>query len=373
MIPTFAPSGYPGRPVGLFRFTVPALFLFVVLFAGIPVSAQTPNPCAPCSLPCTPGVNDTLMDAWLQDGRVLHNVRSIRREFVKAFGTNEQAVRLFLSTGSGCRDTLLRVADVMHLEYGGIGALGAPRSIPVLPAREFFRTRSSEIKYPLNFVEITPIMGYGGSDTSSREVGFSSVYGGLEGLIAPFGSFFGQDLSLALGGGFFLEGGRMRFPVMGHLRWTFGGSPQTREVFEYRAGPCQFGCDDTDENFPAPGDGFVERISLGPKDSTVIAVQDAEITSGTFRPFLFIEGGTIFDGDFEGAGVEGAINKEDHGPYFYGAGLGTPIGSFLTLSLAYRRMQLHLLTPCETCPDKFIVNTNRAHTVLLKIGGRFTW
>ena len=371
MIPTCAPSGYHGGSVGISRLMIPALLF--VLFTGIPALAQTQNPCAPCALPCIRGANDTLMDAWLQDGRVLHNVRSVRREFVEAFGTNEQAVRLFLSTKSGCRDTLLRVADVLHLEYGGLGALGAPRSVPVLPAREYFRTRSSEVKPPLNFIEITPIIGYGGSDTSTREVGFSSVYTGVEGLIAPFGSFFGQDLSLALGGGLFVEGGRMRFPVMGHLRWTFGGSPQTREVLEYQGGPCQFGCGDPEENMPSPGEGFVERISVGAKDSSVIAVQDTEISSGTFRPFLFIEGGTTFDGNFEGSGSENAINKDDYGPYFYGAGIGTPIGSFLTLSLAYRRMQLHLLTPCETCPDKFVVNTNRAHTVLLKIGGRFTW
>ncbi len=350
---------------------VPVLLLCVLVFSG--TRAQAQNPCAPCSLPCALSPTDTLMDAWLSNGRVLRNVRSAQREFVNVFGSNEQAIRLFIATGTGCRDTLLRVANILRFEYGGIGALGAPRSIPILPAREYFRTETNVVTPPLNFVEVTPILGYGGSDTSSRNVGFSSVYAGVEGLIAPFDSFFGEDLSLALGGGLMIEDGRTRFPVMAHLRWTFTGSPSVEEVFDYQPSPCQFGCGGSGTVATPPEEGFIERISVGEKDSSVIVLHDKQIKQSTFRPFLFVEGGTIFDGSFEGSGTENAINKDDHAPYFYGGGLGTPIGSFLTLSLAYRRMQLHLLTPCETCPDKNVLNTNRTHSILLKIGGRFTW
>ena len=355
------------------RSLVPIAVLFFLVLPGIHVQAQ--NPCAPCELPCALSATDTLMDAWLSDGRVLRNVRSARREFHRAFGANEQAIRLFIATGSGCRDTVLRIVDLLRLEYGGIGALGAPRSIPVFPAREYFRSESNETKPPQNFVEITPIIGYGGSDTSAREIGFSSVYIGVEGLISPFDSFLGEDFSLALGGGLFVEDGRMRFPVMGHLRWSFTGSPRAEEVWTYQPGPCQFGCNDNGSATvaTAPGEGYRERVSAGRKDSSVILVNDKQITAQTFRPFLFLEGGTMFDGSFEGSGTEDAINKDDHAPYFYGGGIGAPIGSFLTLSLGYRRMQLHLLTPCEACPDKYIVNTNRTHSILLKFGGRFTW
>lgn len=348
------------------------LLLSLFLLLSVTGAAQTGSPCAPCALPCAPGATDTLMDAYLTDGRVLQNVRSARREMVRIFGGYEQGLRLYFPVGSGCRDTLLRIADVARLEYGGVGATGAPRSVRIYPAREFFRSDSYVPRSPLSFLEVTPFIGYGGSDTSSRAIGFNSVYGGLEFLLAPFGSFFGEDLALAFGGGVLSEGGRLRFPLMGHLRWTFAASPKVRQTADYGPSPCRFGCGG-EAPAPAPSGDYFERNSPERKDSTVILVRDMNVTERTFRPFLFVEGGTTLDGDFEGAGTDQAVNRDDHAPYFFGGGVGTPIGKHITLSLGYRRMQLHLLTPCEGCEERTIVNTNRTHSLLLKVGGRIAW
>lgn len=303
----------------------------------------------------------------------MQNVRSARREMVVVFGRREQGIRLFFPVSSGCRDTLLRIADVARLEYGGVGALGAPRSVRIYPGREFFRSDSYVPRSPLSFLEITPFLGYAGSDTSARKIGFNSVYDGVEVLVAPFGSFFGANLALALGGGVLSEGGRTRFPVMAHLRWTFAGSPTVEETSEYGPSPCRFGCAGADEAAATPGEGYIERSSPERKDSSVIILRDMNVVERTFRPFLFVEGGRTFDGDFEGAGTDQAVNKDDYSPYFFGGGIGTPIGAYLTLSLGYRRMQLHLLTPCEGCEERTIVNTNRIHSLLLKVGGRLAW
>lgn len=356
------------------RFGRHVVFLCVLsLLLSVPTWAPAQTPCAPCELPCALGPTDTLMDAYLANGRVMQNVRSARREAITIFGQREQGIRLFFPVGSGCRDTLLRIADVSRLEYGGVGALGAPRSVQIYPAREFFRSADNPPRSPLSFVEITPFLAYGGTDTSSREIGFNSLYGGAEILVAPFGSFFGENLALALGGGVLSEGGRIRYPLMGHLRWTFMGSPKVEETAEYGPSPCLFGCAGANGTAPTPGEGYVERNSPERKDSSVIILRDRKIRERTIRPFLFVEGGTTIDGDFEGAGTDQAVNKDDYAPYFFGAGVGTPIGKYVTLSLGYRRMQLHLLTPCEACEERSIVNTNRVHSLLLKVGGRIAW
>lgn len=365
-------SPYASNGSRAFRRNAMGLAVLILHFLiSRPVQAQ--NPCAPCALPCALNSTDTLMDAYLADGRVLQNVRSARREFVTVFGAREQGVRFFFPAGSGCRDTILRIVDVSRLEYGGVGALGAPRSVTILPAREFLRTRSDDPSAPVNFLEVTPFGAYGGSDTSSREIGFNAIYGGIEALVAPFGSFFGDDLSLALGGGLLSEGGRLRFPVMAHLRWTFLGAPKVEETAEYGPDPCSFQCAGNRAAATVPEEGFVERSSPGRKDSSTVILRDRKVVERLLRPFLFVEGGRTFDGDFEGAGTDDAINKDDYAPYFFGGGIGTPIGRHVTLSLAYRRMQLHLLTPCEGCEERNIVNTNRTHSVMLKVGGRLAW
>lgn len=374
MTPEFDSSVY--RSESSFPQTTNALpvltALFLILCCSVTV-AQRQNPCAPCELPCALSPTDTLMDAYLTGGRVIRNVRSVRREVLPATAQLEQAVRLFVVENGRCRDTMIRVGELRRLEYGGVGALGAPRSVSILPAREFQRSETHQFTPDLNFLEFTPFAGYGGADESIREIGFESGYYGLEVLAAPFGALLGEKASLALGGGALIEGGRVRLPVMAQIRISFTGAPHQTDVAEFVPGPCAFGCGDA-ATVPDPTEeGFEERVTVGEKDSTVILVRDQQITEQSFRPFLFAEVGTLFDGPFDGSGSDDAINPDDRFPYLFGAGAGAPIGNNMTLSIAYRHMQLHLMTPCEGCPDRSIINTNRVHSILLKLGGRLSW
>jgi hypothetical protein len=90
-------------------------------------------------------------------------------------------------------------------------------------------------------------------------------------------------------------------------------------------------------------------------------------------PYIFVEGGPILNGPFEGAWARPSVNPEEYNQYQVGAGGGIPITSWLHAQLAYRYMRLNLRTPCESCTDVYQVNTNNVHAVMLRIMIAWGW
>jgi hypothetical protein len=318
------------------------------------------------------------MDIQFRDKTLLPNCVSIKREMIEVNGNKQQALRLRFMRDNGCTDTVVMAHQVEFITTGSLALDGNPFTVPVLPAREFIYT-STESDIPSSFLELTGNLGYGGSDESSRKIGFGSIYYGGEVLVAPFGNLLGRKLSLALGGGLFLEGGRMRFPVIGHLRYSLFGEARTESVYEFMPNACQFA--KTGDSPLEPRSTFTEVQSATAVDSTVYFYRKNSVIQDKFRPFLFVEGGFIFNGSFEGSGKSPSINPDDYSQYTFGGGVGLPFGSIFTASLGYRYMRLNLRTPCPTCPPQstnnpdeyFIVNTNSVHSIILKLGLHFDW
>ena len=336
--------------------------------------AQTPENCRECPPPAARGTRDSTMDVIFRAAPPLRRCLSAKRTVIEMYGREEQGLVLTYRTERGCADTTVSIQDVEAFSMAGIGIGGQPLLIPVYPAREFYLESGVKPVTPGLF-EITGLAGYGGSDESTREIGFNSIYYGAELLISPFD--LANNLTFAVGGGVSVEGGRTRIPVQGHLRWDIAGAERVETAMDFIPGPCRFRLP-TEPATPGPGEEYVEMESFGVRDSTVDLVRQKRITAAPFRPFLFVEGGMIFSTGFDGAGKNPSVNPDEYGEYFLGAGAGLPLTDALTLSLAYRYLRLNLRTPCPTCPpeetnnpDKFFIqNTNRAHTALLKFGLR---
>jgi hypothetical protein len=217
----------------------------------------------------------------------------------------------------------------------------------------------------MNFLEISALAGFAGKDESTRRTGFDGPHFGAQALV---GRMLGEQLRIGVGGGVTFEGGRMRIPVLADLRWTFLGGSHVEEYFNYFPSACQFG--ELQDAAVAPeGEGFVEVPTSAQVDPTVYFYHDRRRVSDPFRPFLYAEGGFIFNGAFDGAGATPAINREDYGQYLFGGGVGAPFLGFLIARLGYRFMRLNLRTPCPSCEDKFLVNTNESHSVMVSVGG----
>ena len=344
------------------------LSLVVSLFFCSSLKAQE-TPCRECPLPTPEGRNDTVMDVRLRNGETLRNVLSARRILIESFGKERQGIRLQSMENGICQDTIVALDEVVSFSIGGLGIGGQTLVVPVRPARELYRDQG-EIAPSTNFLEISALLGYAGPDESEREIGFNSIYFGGELLVAPFGRILGEHLAPAIGGGVMIESGRLRFPLMGHLRYTLAGSPKVVSAERLIPSPCQFGREG-DPPATAPNDNDIEEVpSSVPVDSTVYYLREKEIVEGSFRPYLFVEGGIYLDGNFEGSGADPSVNPEEYGEYLAGAGLGLPISMF-SFSLSYRYNRLNLRTPCPACEDKFVVNTNTAHSILLKMGVLF--
>ncbi|MBK9247517.1 MAG: hypothetical protein IPM69_05255 [Ignavibacteria bacterium] len=344
-----------------------------------PISAQVlKSKCAECQLPTAHSISDTVMDVQFRDKTLLSNCVSVKREMIEINGSKQQALRLRFLKNSTCSDTIVMAHQVEYISTGSLGLDGNPFTLQVLPAREFLSTLDTN-DIPASFVELTGNLGYGGSDESSRSIGFGSMYYGGELLIAPFGTFLGRKFSLALGGGAFLEGGRMRFPAIGHLRYTLLGEAHYETVYEFVPSACQFGT--SDGKHIEPGSGYTEVQSPTVTDSSVYFYRKNSIVQDDFRPYLFVEGGVVFNSSFEGNGSKPSINPDDYGQFLLGGGIGLPFATIFTASLGYRYMRLNLRTPCLTCPpapngnpDEFyVVNTNSVHSILLKVGLHFDW
>lgn len=344
------------------------LLLFLTAALGL---AQE---CRECSLPGFRSGRDSLVKVRFRDLRTLDNCISVRRIIANLYGQETQALRLRFWRNGACADTTVAVEQVASLTVGGLGIGGQPLMIRVLPAREFY-CNDDEASPPTRFVEVTAIGGYGGSDTSGRKVGFSSIYGGVEGLVAPFRSFPSDRVTLALGAGLLLERDRMRFPLLADLRWSFLGGMHVQSSQEFRPSECQFRTDEPPIDVPA--EGCTELDNGGDHDSSVYYLRRKQTMVDRFRPFLYGEGGFILDGGYTGHGRTPSLNAGDYGEYLLGAGIGMPIFDVGTVSVGYRFLRLNLRTPCPTCvsdtdgePLYWITNTNLVHSLIVKLGWR---
>ena len=358
-----------------------------VLGQSIP---QKPD-CYECALPQTSIGKENIADVILNNGTVLYGATSLKRIILNKFGSYVQALSVSYKNDSKCRDTTLLFTEIKELRISGLGPNGGTLATPIYPAREYIFTQGTE-QIPSSFLEITPTLFVSGSDASIRKVGFNSIAYGAEVLISPFGKLFGNRLSLAFGGGALLESSRLRIPVLAHLRYTILGGQEEQVSNTLVPSPCKFRLRDTsilssfvyEKPSPIPFDSKYEEItSLSPQDSTVFVGRKNVIVRDDFRPFIFLEGGPIFNGNFIGKGAEPSVNPDDYSQYAIGAGIGTalPFAQNITMSLGYRYMRLNLRTPCASCPPPasgepekfFFLNTNNSHSVMLKFGWRLEW
>lgn len=338
--------------------------------------------CYPCqgSLPCVSP--DGTFTAVLTDSTTIGNCISMVRTMVegRSGGMATQAIKFKVRTSSSsCKDSIVPASKVSSITVYSIGIGGQPCAVPIRPLAEYNSVEGARTT-DLNFFEIDGTLGYGGSDTSARKVGFSSMYFGAEAWLAPFGDMLGDRLQLALGVGLLAEGGRLRLPAMGQLRYSLLGGSTTVSSLRYVPDTCQFNAAGRPK--PSSSQGVLTmRDNYGERDSSAYVIQEDKRVYGSFRPYLYAEGGWIFNLGFEGAGAHPSLNSEDYAQFLLGGGVGLPITDLINVSLGYRYMRLNLRTPCPVCPPSetgeedgfFVLNTNSVHSVLLKLGVHFPW
>ncbi|RPI66593.1 MAG: hypothetical protein EHM43_11145 [Ignavibacteriae bacterium] len=241
----------------------------------------------------------------------------------------------------------------------------------MLPLREFERLTRTATKD--SWLEIGPVVAYAGADESDTpQIGFDNVLFGGEVLIAPFGTMLGQNLSLALGGTFLSEGGRGRFGPMAQLRFSFASWEQQRQS-RFVPDACTFTCSNASDDTASPGSGYEQLYDLQRYDPAAYVAHETVNNRGDLRPYLFVEGGALFDTDFEGHGADPSLNPEDYGQWFAAFGAGIPLWDVVSVSMQYRYLRLNLRTPCPECEDLYRVNTNNVHSALLRIAYRLEW
>lgn len=374
------------------RLTLSSIFVFFCVWMS--VSAQKSSlksECYECILPKAPGQKQNFADVVLRKGTIFYNVTSVKREVEQRYSQLMQFVRIRYLRDSLCADTLLNIYDIKELRISGLGPNGGTLATPVYPAREFYYTKEP-LPLPTSFFELTPLLAISGSDKSQRSIGYGVPAFGGEAIVAPFGSLLGERLSLGIGGGIFLDENRHRYPVFAHLRFNFKGTTKLSHSIAVLPSPCKFRLRDTTNkvfftfepasSVPFSGD-YVEKTGFETLDSTAFIGYKSVYESSDFRPFLFIEGGPVFNGNFAGAGANPSVNSEDYSQYFVGAGAGAPLpfADFITVSIGYRYMRLHVRTPCPSCPPTqsgdpnsfYFLNTNTTHNAVLKLGWRLQW
>jgi hypothetical protein len=352
------------------RMQVPTMLLAALssLFVVVTLRAQY---CRDCPLPATTSSSGAPFYVLLRDRVRIENVQSLVRSFLPDGIT--QAVRIQYVVGMTCRDTLVPTTSILEAGTVGLGLDNHPRIILILPVRQFER-RVRPPDPSASFVEAAIIGGVTGKDTSIRRIGSSQLFPSLEAIVAPFETMLGKRWAFGFLVGAISDGTRWRIPFGGHLRYWF--SPQG-EIFRsggYRPDSCTF----NERTRIVFGDDYREQLTPYVElDSSAAFVVDYTQRSIGWQPFLFLEGGTLFNTDFPGAGKDPSLNPEDYQQWFLGAGAGITPWKWLVLSIAYRYQRLNVRTPCAVCPpsvdapDSYIVNTARLHSLLFKIGVHF--
>lgn len=348
-----------------------ALLWCLCLVCTVTLRAQR-DTCTTCVLPCARTAGETFTvrptagrpDPAPSFGGITRDVTWIGGEAV-------QTLRLTWNDAGRCRDTMVQVDHIDHLVLGRTLGKVPPYHVRVLPVAEY--ARSVEPSRPLSYAEVGPWAGYVGPDESvAPQVGIPSVMFGAEALVAPFGDLLGDRLSLALGAGLWSEGGRMRIPALAHLRYSFG-SPSVRSVSRYIPGPCTFGCEGARADTAVPPADAVRRPGPDSVDPTAYLLHDREVIVPERALYLFVEGGPVFDGAFEGSGPRPSLNPDDYAQYTASGGIGLPITSWLHGQLAYRYARLNLRTPCVDCGNIYQVNTNVIHAAMLRVMIHWGW
>ena len=347
--------------------------LVIGLLSSVQMLIALQDTCTPCDIPCKRSPQETFT-IRLRGGKPdpLPAFTSVIRDTVRIGTTIVQALRFHRVDGDSCIDTSVIATDVASIVLGRTLGKVPPLYVPIDPVPEYQITRIPD--RPTSFFEVGPWAGYAGADSSAEpRVGFNNVFYGAEALIAPFGSLLGEKLSLALGGGAMFEGGRMRVPLMGQLRYSFS-TPTMREAVTYVPNACTFNCGEQRPAWvPPQGDDVVRLPGPEQVDSTAALLRMTEVVLPSRAPYVFLESAYVFNGNFEGRGREPSVNPEDYGQYLVGLGVGMPVIWRLHAQLAYRYARLNLRTPCENCNDLFTVNTNSIHAVMLRVMMHWGW
>lgn len=351
------------------------LYGAIIGLALIPVYGEAivrlNDTCGTCVFPCV-RAGDGTFSLRMTGGRAdpSFTFTHVIRDTVRIGAELIQAFRFSSFDGKVCHDTVIQASHAETLVMGLTLGKTPPLYLPINLVAEYVVV--SEPHVSTSFIEIGTTFGYAGSDKSiTPQIGFSSVYYGAEALVAPFGTMLGTNLSLALGGGIMIEGGRLRIPTIGHLRYSFEGV-EIKQSARYVPNACTFSCEPSNDTIEPPT-GATRRPGPDSVDRSAILVRETIAVRGDQAPYLFVEGGPVFNGMFEGAGPEPSINPGDYGQWVVGGGAGIPITSWLHAQLAYRFARLNLRTPCIDCGNVNQVNTNEVHSVLLRVALHWGW
>lgn len=345
------------------------LLLLAFMCSSVPAVAQEISHCDTCATVHSilgrwkvKRLADTSIQVVNRDEQVLfRNVRSLQRATMYLYGRPHQGLRVRYMLGDTCRDSVIFFNGPLTLRRDVI-SVDARIDIPLLPACEYY---CGEPPKPSEwFLGIHGVGAYTGMDTSHRMTGSNQLlFGGraVVGIALPI------DFDLALGVEAFSERGRLRLPAFGHVRWYPFGSEKTESYFKYVPDECRFG--GSSDTATAPSEAWCIRADKSSEcDPTSYFVEDLRRIVPWLQPFLFGEGGLVLNGKFEGAGVKPSLNSQEYGQYFGGAGVGLRMFGAFVLSAGYRYMRLNNRTPCESCPDQFVVNTNVIHAATLTLG-----
>jgi hypothetical protein len=349
--------------------------LFARIVAAI-VCAQNacaqsaPTPSEACPLPCSAVASDSTIDVVMQDGTIIRDCRAVRRDVFSILGRGEQGLRLTTIDGQTSTDTLFPVGSAKAFTVGGLGGAGSPVYLPIHSVREFYRP--TDVSLPASFVELEGYLCFGGSDASVRKIGFASTLFGAAFRLAPFSTLFGQTTALSLGAEAMWENSRQRFAALAQLRFALTSGLRVADVVRYVPDRCRFACF-TPEPAAAPMDSIVELPQQIELDSLSYFLREKAVERFAFRPYLYFEGGPIFDGTYDGSGNTPSLNQADYSEWTAGIGFGAVIREKISIGIGYRFLRLNLRTPCPACVDQFIVNTNQVHALLIRAGIHLGW
>ena len=344
--------------------------LFIMILAFL-ITEDVLCICDTCPLPRHPQTKsiplDGTIDVLLKDNAPpIYGVTSVQRVTIKKYGKLIQGIKIYRKINGLCTDTVLVLDDVDKLYSSNLGIGGATLNIPVLPAREYyFDETKTNIKY--NVLSFLINTSYFGQDKSKRKIGTDGISYGANLFIYPFKNTFGSKIKLGLGTGINVENGRARVPILASIRLNFLGSEYEEEFFNYYPNSCKFAIEG--ESPISPNNPNLIEIPTKEKvDSTVYFFIDKKVIKDEYRPYIFLNGGLFLDTDFDGSGSEPSINKNDYNQYGLQFGIGMPLYDILDISLGISYNRFNLRTPCTSCQNYYVVNTNNVIGFFMNIG-----
>lgn len=342
------------------------IFLFIIIDINVSFSQ-----CDTCPLPRHPQTKtlpvDGIVDVILKDHKPpVYGVSSIKRVTIKNYGKYIQGIKVTRINNGNCQDTILSINDVSTIYSSNLGIGGATLNIPVLPGREYFYDETQSI-LKLNIISLSSNLFFMGKDKSTRNIGTDQIAYGINFALYPFKDILGKRIKTGLGSGLLVENGRARIPLYGSIRYNFWGTEYEEEYFNFYPSPCKFGIEGETPISPQ-NKNLIEVPTTEKVDSTVYFFLDRKIIKDEFRPYLFLNGGTLFDTGFEGSGSNTALNKDDYGQFFVQFGVGMPLFEIIDISVGISYYRFNLRTPCDACSNYFIINTNNTISTFINFG-----